>query len=308
MFVLCTQYCLFCVFCRLPEAGPIGFQLIVTGPGALRTRHILQFLQVRDRSGLVRDSPYPNFYRSGTAATDWQVRGPGPLGTRHTPVFTSPGPLGTGPGLAVPQFLQVRDRSGLARDSPYPNFYKSGTAWDWPGTCHTRINSHRSGTVQDSPYPSFCRSGTAQDLPGTHRTPIFTGPGPLPGIGHTPIVTSPGPLGTRHTPVFTGPGPLAWHWLGIRSTPIFTGPGPLGICPGLAIPQLPQVRDRLGRARDWPRTRRTPIFTGLGPLGTRRTPVFIGPGPLGTGPGLAVPQFLQVRDRLPRLAFIKLKA
>ena len=86
----------------------------------------------------------------------------------------------------------------LARDSQYPNFYRSGTARDLPRTGNTPIatspgplgtrsglaqdspypNFYRSGTARDSPYPSFYRSGTAWDWPGTRRTPIFTGPGP----------------------------------------------------------------------------------------------------------------------------------
>jgi hypothetical protein len=109
-----------------------------------------------------------NCHRSGSAQD-----------SPYTPVFTGPGPLGTGPGLAVPQFLQVRDRC--------------------PG-----LASQRSRTARDSPYPSFHKSGAARDWPGTRRTPIFT------------------------------------------------GPGPLGTGPGLAVPQFLQVRDRLGLARDLP--------------------------------------------------------
>ena len=116
---------------------------LFTGPGPLRTSPglpSLQFLQVRDRSGPARDSratsiltspglaQYPNFYRYGTAR-DWP-------GTPGTPIFTGPGPLGTSQGLPlppsyksgtrpIPQFLQLWDRSGLARDSRYPTFYRS---------------------------------------------------------------------------------------------------------------------------------------------------------------------------------------
>ena len=121
---------------------------LFTGPGPLRTSPglpSLQFLQVRDRSGPARDSratsiltspglaQYPNFYRYGTAR-DWP-------GTPGTPIFTGPGPLGTSQGLPlppsyksgtrpIPQFLQLWDRSGLARDSSYPNLYRPGTARD----------------------------------------------------------------------------------------------------------------------------------------------------------------------------------
>ena len=239
-----------------------------TGPG-LPVPH---FLQVRDRSGPARDSRHSNFYRSGTARDRpgtralpqfLQVRD-----SRSTPIFIGTGPLGTGPGLPVPQFLQVRDRSGPARDSrylhltspglaPYPNFYRSGTARDWPGTPGTPLFTGLHETARDqsgtpstpiftSPglaqYPNFHRSGTARDWPGTPGTPIFTGPGPL---GTVPGLSLPQFLqaqDSRSTPIFTGPGPL-----GTPSTPIFTGPGPLGTSPGLPVPQFLQVRDRLPR-------------------------------------------------------------
>ena len=221
-----------------------------------------------------------NCHRSGSAQD-----------SPYTPVFTGPGPLGTGPGLAVPQFLQVRDR------------------------CHG-LASQRSRTARDSPYPSFYKSGAARDWPGTRRTPIFTSPRPL-GTGPGPaipelIVTGPGPFRTRHTPVFAGPGPL-------RTCPGLTVPQFLqvrGRCPGLAIPQLSQVRDRSGLvipqflqvldllhgigsgfavpqllqvqdrsgfAQDWQ-------YPNCHKSGTAWDA-------LGTGPGLAVPQFLQVWDR-----------
>ena len=81
--------------------------LVFTGPGPLRTR---RFLQLWDHLGLAWDSQYPTFYRSGIAR-DWLYLSfhKSGIAIRHTPVFSGPGLLGTGPGLAVPQFVQVRD-------------------------------------------------------------------------------------------------------------------------------------------------------------------------------------------------------
>ena len=183
-----------------------------------------------------------SFYRSGTA--------------RDSPFFTTPGPLGTGLGLAVPHFLQVRDRSGLA----VPQLSK----------------------VQDcdSLYPRFFRSGTARDWPGTRRTPVCTGPGLL-GTCRTPVFAGLGPLGTN-------PGLAAPQFLQVRDRGHRSGTA--RDWPGIATPQFLQVRDRLGFAvskflqvRDRSALARDSLY-----------PSFYRSG---TGPGLAVPQFLQVRDR-----------
>jgi RNA polymerase subunit RPABC4/transcription elongation factor Spt4 len=170
-----------------------------------------QHLQVRDCSGLLRDCPCPNIYRSGIARDCSRIAhvprftGPGLLGIAPglriacVPIFTGPGLAGIAPGLPKPQFLQVRDCSGLVRDCPCPNIYRSGIARDWSGIAHVPIFTGPgllgiapglptsqylhvrdcSGLVWDCPCPNIYRSGIARDCSGIAHVPIFTGPGLL---------------------------------------------------------------------------------------------------------------------------------
>jgi hypothetical protein len=206
-------------------AGP---GLLGIGPGLPMS----QYLQVRDCSGLVRDCPCPNIYRSGIARDC--------SGIAHIPIFTCPGLLGIGLGLPMSQYLQVRDCSGLLRDCPCPNIYRSGIAPDGsgiacvpiftgpgllmmaPGLPTSQFLQVRdwSGLVRDCSCPNIYRSGIGRDWSGIAQVPIFTGPGLLRDC-LCPIIYRSG---------------IAPDGSGIAHVLIFTGPGLLGIAPGSQSP------------------------------------------------------------------------